>query len=73
MPLSVAGVHRRAYCRAYRRAVYGGIAGYGLGSYYGMAIRPTATAAPAYGYGSYSYGYPACSYGTLGPESATLT
>ena len=39
-PLSVAGVHRRAY----RRAVYGAAA-YGIGSYYG-----------AYGYPGYSYG-----------------
>jgi hypothetical protein len=57
-PLSVAGVHRRAYRRAYRSAAYGGVAGYGLGSYgYGY---------PASGYGSYSYDYPAYSYGSYG-------
>ena len=53
---SVAGVHRRAYRRAYRSAAYGGIAGYGLGSYYGYGN-------PAYSYGSYGYGYPAYGYG----------
>ena len=53
-PLSVAGVHRRAY----RRAVYGAAA-YGVGSYYG------ASGYPGYGYGSYgSYGYPAYGYGS---------
>jgi hypothetical protein len=53
-PLSVAGVHRRAY----RRAVYGAAA-YGVGSYYG------AYGYPGYGYSSYgygSYGYPAYGY-----------
>ena len=48
-PLSVAGVHRRAY----RRAVYGAAA-YGVGSYYG------ASGYPGYSYGS--YGYPAYGY-----------
>ena len=48
-PLSVAGVHRRAY----RRAAYGAAA-YGVGSYYG------AYGYPGYGYGS--YGYPAYGY-----------
>ena len=43
-PLSVAGVHRRAY----RRAVYGAAA-YGVGSYYG------AYGYPGYGYSSYRY------------------
>ena len=53
-PLSVAGVHRRAY----RRAVYGAAA-YGVGSYYG------ASGYPGYSYGSYgSYGYPAYGYGS---------
>jgi hypothetical protein len=53
-PLSVAGVHRRAY----RRAVYG-TAAYGVGSYYG------ASGYPGYSYGSYgSYGYPAYGYGS---------
>ena len=50
-PLSVAGVHRRAY----RRAVYGAAA-YGVGSYYG------ASGYPGYSYGS--YGYPAYGYGS---------
>jgi hypothetical protein len=49
-PLSVAGVHRRAY----RRAVYGAAA-YGVGSYYG---------ASGYGYGSYASGYPGYGYGS---------
>ena len=48
-PVSVAGVHRRAY----RRAVYGAAA-YGVGSYYG------AYGYPGYSYGS--YGYPAYGY-----------
>jgi hypothetical protein len=48
-PLSVAGVHRRAYRNGYRSAVYGGVAGYGYGY-------------PAYSYASYGYGYPAYSY-----------
>jgi hypothetical protein len=39
-------------------AVYGGVAGYGLG-YYGYDY-------PTYGYSSYSYGYPAYSYGSYG-------
>ena len=50
-PLSIAGVHRRAY----RRAVYG-TAAYGVGSYYG------ASGYPGYSYGS--YGYPAYGYGS---------
>ena len=50
-PLSIAGVHRRAY----RRAVYGAAA-YGVGSYYG------AYGYPGYGYGYGSYGYPAYGY-----------
>ena len=50
-PLSVAGVHRRAY----RRAVYGAAA-YGVGSYYG---------ASGYGYGSYASGYPGYGYRSL--------
>ena len=53
-PLSVAGVHRRAY----RRAVYGTAAAYGVGSYYGAS----GYGYPAYGYGS--YGYPAYGYGS---------
>jgi hypothetical protein len=60
-PLSVAGVHRRAYRRAYRGAVYGGAAAaaaYGVGSYYqGYSY-------PAYSYGN--YGYPTYSYGNYG-------
>ena len=74
-PLSVAGVHRRAYRRAARAAVYGGAAaaaGYGLGSYYAgygyPAYSYSAPSAPyygtGYGYGSYygGYSYPAYSY-----------
>ena len=58
---SVAGVHRRAYRRAYRSAAYGGIAGYGLGSYYGYG-----NPAYSYSYPAYSYGYPTYSYGSYG-------
>jgi hypothetical protein len=58
-PLSVAGVHRRAY----RRAVYGTAAAYGVGSYYGASGYP-GYGYPAYGYGSYAYGYPAYGYGS---------
>jgi hypothetical protein len=47
---SIAGVHRRAYRRAYRSAVYAGAAGYGYGSYSG------------YGYPSYSSYYAPQSY-----------
>jgi len=65
-PFSIAGARRRAY----RRAVYGGIAGYGLGSYYGYGYPAYSYSSgygyPAYGYGSYSYGYPAYSYGSYG-------
>ena len=50
-PMSVAGVHRRAY----RRAVYGAAA-YGVGSYYG-ASGYGSYGYPAYGYGSYASGY----------------
>jgi hypothetical protein len=49
-PMSVAGVHRRAY----RRAVYGAAA-YGVGSYYG-ASGYGSYGYPAYG-GSYASGY----------------
>ena len=54
-PFSVAGVHRRAY----RRAVYGTAAAYGVGSYYG------ASGYPGYGYRSLyaSAGYPGYGYG----------
>ena len=55
-PMSVAGVHRRAY----RRAVYGAAA-YGVGSYYGASGNPGYSYGrygyPAYGYGSYASGY----------------
>jgi hypothetical protein len=59
-PMSVAGVHRRAY----RRAAYGAAA-YGVGSYYG-ASGYGSYGYPAYGYGSYAsgYGYPAYGYGS---------
>ena len=66
-PLSVAGVHRRAY----RRAVYGGAA-YGVGSYYGASGYPGYSYGrygsygyPAYGYGSYASGYPGYGYRSL--------
>ena len=51
--LSVAGVQRRGYRRAYRGAVYRGVAGYGAGSYYSGYSSP-AYSAPYYG----GYGYP---------------
>ena len=59
-PMSVAGVHRRAY----RWAAYGAAA-YGVGSYYG-ASGYGSYGYPAYGYGSYAsgYGYPAYGYGS---------
>ena len=47
---SVAGVHRRAYRRSYRSAVYAGAAGYGYGLYSG------------YGYPAYSGYYAPQSY-----------
>jgi hypothetical protein len=52
-PLSVAGVHRRAY----RRAAYGTAAAYGVGSYYGVSDHS--------GYSDGSYGYPASGYGSF--------
>ena len=62
-PMSVAGVHRRAY----RRAVYGAAA-YGVGSYYGASGYPGYSYGsygyPAYGYGSYASGYPGYGYGS---------
>jgi hypothetical protein len=68
-PLSVAGVHRRAY----RRAAYGTAAAFGVGSAYG------AFGYPGYGYGRYgspsygsyyaSAGYPGYSYGSYGYPS----
>ena len=51
--MSVAGVQRRGYRRAYRGAVYRGVAGYGAGSYYSGYSSP-AYSAPYYG----GYGYP---------------
>ena len=63
-PMSVAGVHRRAY----RRAAYGPAAGYGVGSYYGASGHPgysySSYGYPASGYGSYASGYPG--YGGYG-------
>jgi hypothetical protein len=60
--LSVAGVHRRAYRRAYRGAAYGAAAAYGVGSYYGASGYPGYSygsySNPGYNYGSSSYGYP---------------
>jgi hypothetical protein len=52
--VSVAGVHRRAYRRAARGAIYAGAAAavaYGLGAYYG-----------GYGYPGYSYAAPSAPY-----------
>jgi hypothetical protein len=73
--LSVAGVQGRAYRRAYRGAAYGGVAGYGAGSYYSGYGSPAYSYgsgyAPyygsGYGYGSYygGYGYPGFSTTTL--------
>jgi hypothetical protein len=63
-PMSVAGVHRRAY----RRAVYGAAA-YGVGSYYGASGYPGYSYGrygyPAYGYGSYASGYRGYGYRSL--------
>jgi hypothetical protein len=66
--LSVAGVQRRGYRRAYRGTVYGGVAGYGAGSYY-SGYRSPAYSAPyygsGYGYGGYGHpSYPAPYYGS---------
>jgi len=67
-PLSVAGAHRRAY----RRAVYGTAAAYGVGSYYAASGYPGYSYGsygsyryPAYGYGSYASGYPGYGYRSL--------
>jgi hypothetical protein len=57
-PLSVAGVHRRAYRRA---AVYGA-AGYGVGSYYGYGY-------PAYSSYSSNYYAPQSYSGYSTPQS----
>ena len=79
--LSVAGVHRRAYRRATRSAVYGtgaaAAVGFGLGGYYGgygyPAYSYSAPYAPnygtGYGYGSYygGYGYPGYSTAPYNP------
>jgi hypothetical protein len=70
-PLSVAGVHRRAY----RRAAYGGVAaaavGYGVGSYYsGYSYPAYSNSYYGTGYGSYSnYSYPSYSYSNVAPSS----
>jgi hypothetical protein len=59
---SIAGVHRRAYRRAYRSAVYAGAAGYGYGLYSG------------YGYPSYSSYYAPQSYSSYtAPYSYSYT
>jgi hypothetical protein len=64
-PMSVAGVHRRAY----RRAAYGTAAGYGVGSYYLASGYPgysySSYGYPASGYGSYASGYPGYGYRSL--------
>ena len=77
---SIAGVHRRAYRRAYRSAAYAvgaGAVGYGVGAYYGGYGYPaySAPSAPYYGtgYGDAYYGgysYPAYSYAGYGYPSA---
>jgi hypothetical protein len=73
--LSVAGVQRRAYRRAARNVVYGGVAGavgYGLGTYYGGYSYPAYSApnAPYYGtgyvYGPSGYSYSPSYYGGYG-------
>jgi hypothetical protein len=70
-PLSVAGVHRRAY----RRAAYGTAAAVGVGSYYGASGYPGYSYGrygyPSSGYGSYyaSAGYPGYNYGSYGYPS----
>ena len=58
-PLSVAGVHRRAY----RRAAYGAAA-YGVGSYYGASGYPGYSYG-SYGYRGYGYGAYASGYGAM--------
>jgi len=56
-PFSVAGVHRRAY----RRAVYGTAAAYGVGSHYGAT---RGYGHPASGYGTYASSYQGYGYGS---------
>ena len=59
---SIAGVHRRAYRRAYRSAVYAGAAGYGYGLYsgYGYPSYSSYSAPYSYNYTApYSYSYSA--------------
>jgi hypothetical protein len=74
--LSVAGVHRRAYRRTARTAVYAGAAGavgYGVGAYYGGYGYPgysySAPSAPYYGTG-YGYGSSYGGYGYPGYSTA---
>src|SRR5262252_4991078 len=54
---SIAGVHRRAYRRAYRSAVYAGAAGYGYGLYSGYGYPSYSSYSAPYSY-SYSYTAP---------------
>src|SRR5215467_1696761 len=67
---SIAGVHRRAYRRAYRSAVYAGAAGYGYGLYsgYGYPSYSSYSAPYSYSYTApYRYGYSAPYLGYSGP------
>jgi hypothetical protein len=68
-PLSVAGVHRRAY----RRAAFYGAGGYGLGSYYGYNYPAYSSYYAPQSYSSYSGYYAPQSYssysGYYAPQS----
>jgi len=65
---SIAGVHRRAYRRAYRSAVYAGAAGYGYGSYSGYSYPSYSSYYAPQSYSSYYAPY-SSPYGNYAPYS----
>ena len=66
---SIAGVHRRAYRRAYRSAVYAGAAGYGYGSYSGYSYPSYSSYYAPQSYSSYYAPY-SSPYGNYAPYSS---
>jgi hypothetical protein len=64
-PLSVAGVHRRAYRRGYYGAGAGWAPGLGVGLGVGALAAGAIAASPYYGYSG--YGYPSYGYSGYGP------
>ena len=66
---SFAGVHRRAYRRAYRSAVYAGAAGYGYGSYSGYSYPSYSSYYAPQSYSSYYAPY-SSPYGNYAPYSS---